>query len=112
VNDSDKIELIKKLGGWERLVVFSGVLLTVPMFALLGVAVYSVATGRPDAPMAVLLSIISLLVLWAIIWGMLWIVSGFRAGGEIETSSDLRVKLEELRRDNERLKKQLTELKK
>ena len=112
MNDTDKIDVIKKLGGWERLVVFSGVLLTVPLFALLGVAVYSVMTGRTDAPMAVLLSIISLLVLWAIVWGMLWIVTGFRTGGELETNTDLRVKLEELRQENERLKKQLAEIRK
>jgi hypothetical protein len=110
MNDLEKINAVKKLGGWERMVIFSGVLLTVPLFALLGTAIYALVADRPDAHMGVLLSIVSLLVLWAIVWGMLWIVSGFREGGGnnlVDTSAN---ELEALRQENERLRRQLAEL--
>jgi len=109
MNDSDKITAVKKLGGWERLVIFSGVVLTVPLFALLGTAIYALVTDRADALMGVLLSVIALLVLWAVIWGMLWIVSGVREGSFNNQNGDLATKLEALRAENESLKKQLAD---
>jgi len=78
VNELDKVNVIKKLGGWERLVIFSGVILSVPLFTLLGTAVYALVTDRPDAHMGIWLTIISILVLWAIVWGTLWIVSAIK----------------------------------
>ena len=110
MNESEKLNIVKKLGGWERMVIFSGVLLTVPLFALLGTAIYSLATDRPEAHMGVLLSIISLLVLWAIVWGMLWIVTGFRNGEFDDLKENSSNILAELKEENERLKKQLAEL--
>ena len=110
MSDSDKIDVIRKLGGWERLVIFSGVILTVPLFALLGTAIYALASDRADAHMGVLLSIVCLLVLWAIVWGMLWIVSGFRDGGYLDNNGNLAGKLKELQNENERLRKQLADL--
>ena len=103
MNDSGNHTIVKKLGGWERLIIFSGVILTVPLFALFGTAIYSVVTDRSDALMGVLLSIIAILILWAVIWGMLWIVSGIREGN-FNNNGDTAA--------NERLKKQIAELKK
>ena len=111
MNDSDKVTVVKKLGGWERLIIFSGVILTVPLFALLGTAFYSVITDRSDALMGVLLSLIAILILWAVIWGMLWIVSGIREGTFYNNNGSLEEKLETLQVENENLKKQLAELK-
>ena len=111
MNESEQVNVVKKLGGWERMVIFSGVLLTVPLFALLGTAVYSLATDRTDAHMGVLLSIISLLVLWAIVWGMLWIVTAFKEkGGEINGAAAPEDALAKLQQENARLKQQLAEL--
>lgn len=110
MNELEKISIIKKLGGWERLVVFSGVILTVPLFALLGTAVYAITADRPAAYMGVLLSIISLLVLWAIVWGALWIVSGFRENGFDDLQITSASELEKLQKENERLKQQVAEL--
>lgn len=111
MNDSDKTNVLKKLGGWERLVIFSGVVLTVPLFALLGTAIYALVTDRSDALMGVLLSVIAILVLWAIVWGVLWIVSGVRDGSINDLAgNNLSGKLEELQRENERLRQQLDEL--
>lgn len=110
MSEADKIEVIRKLGGWERLVIFSGVILTVPLFALLGTAIYSVAMDRPDAHLGVMLSVVCLLVLWAIVWGILWIVSGFREGGYLDNNGNLAGKLEELKSENDRLRKQLADL--
>ena len=107
MNEMDKMNVIKRLGGWERMVVFSGVILTVPLFALLGTAIYSAMADRPDAHLGILLSVICLLVLWAIVWGALWIVSGFKNNGEM--SIEL-TRLEELEQENERLKKLLAEM--
>ena len=111
MNDSAKINVVKKLGGWERLIIFSGVILTVPLFALLGTAIYAVITDRSDALMGVLLSLIAILILWAFIWGMLWIVSGIREGSFNNSTGEQSAKLEALMRENESLKKQLEELK-
>lgn len=110
MSDSETITAVKKLGGWERLVIFSGVVLTVPLFALLGTAIYAVMTDRTDAVMGVFLSIIAILILWAVIWGMLWIVSGIREGHFNNGNGDTAATLEELRAENERLKKQIAEL--
>ena len=111
MNDSEKINVVKKLGGWERLIIFSGVILTVPLFALLGTAIYAVITDRSDALMGVLLSLIAILILWAFIWGMLWIVSGIREGHFNNGNADIAAKLTALQSENESLKKQLDELK-
>ena len=111
MNESEQVNVVKKLGGWERMVIFSGVILSVPLITLLGTAILALITERPDAHLGVLLTIVSILVLWAIVWGLLWIVSGFRDVGfnnQQDTASD---KLEELQQENERLKKQLAELK-
>lgn len=110
MNDSGNHTVVNKLGGWERLIIFSGVILTVPLFALFGTAIYSVVTDRADALMGVLLSIIAILILWAVIWGMLWIVSGIREGHFNNGNGDLSAKLEVLQRENEDLKKQIAEL--
>ena len=110
MSESEKIAAVKKLGGWERLVVFSGVILTVPLFGLLGTAVYAVITDRSDALLGVLLSITAILILWAIIWGMLWIVSGIREGSFNNNNGELSAKAEALLRENESLKKQIAEL--
>lgn len=114
MNDSDKIKVVKKLGGWERLVIFSGVVLTVPLFALLGTAIYALVTERSDALMGVMLSVIAILVLWAIVWAALWIVSGVRDGSlnDLLGNNNSSGKLEELQRENERLRQQVEELKK
>ena len=58
---------IKKLGDWNTLVIFIGVIITVPMFALLGTAIYAVMVDRPGAYVGVLVTIIIILVFWAII---------------------------------------------
>ena len=109
MQDSDKLKLIERLGGWERLVVFSGVILTVPLFALLATGIYAVAVDRPSAGVGVFLTIICLLVLWAIVWGLLWIITGFRAGGFPLAASE--ISHEELLAENARLKEELAELK-
>ena len=112
MNDSGNLTVVKKLGGWERLIIFSGVILTVPLFALFGTAIYAVVTDRSDALMGVLLSIIAILILWAFIWGMLWIVSGIREGSFNNQNGDLAARLEALQNENESLKKQIAGLKK
>ena len=113
MNESEKINVVKKLGGWERMVIFSGVILSVPLFTLLGTAVYALVTDRPDAHLGVWLTIISILVLWAIVWGTLWIVSAIREeNGEENGSLDSSAAdmLETLQAENAQLKQQLAEL--
>ena len=110
MSDSETITKVKQLSGWERLVIFSGVVLTVPLFGLLGTAIYAVMTDRTDAMIGVLLSVMAILILWAIIWGMLWIVSGIREGQFNNDNGDTAAKLAELQAENERLKQQLTDL--
>lgn len=106
----DKSKLIERFGGWERLVVFSGVILTVPLFALLATGIYAVVVDRPSASVGVFLTVICLLVLWAIVWGLLWIIAGFRAGGIDEIKNNAQGPIDELRKENERLKRELAEL--
>lgn len=106
MNDSDKQKnMINKLGGWERLVIFCGVIMTVPIFALLATAFFALSHEREGAFMGIVLSIICLLVLWALVWGALWIITGFRAGGLIPGNSESDI--ETLKQENERLRKLL-----
>jgi len=108
VTDTQNTTLVNKFGGWERLVVFSGVVMTVPIFALLGTAFYALSHEREGAVMGIVLSIISLLVLWALVWGALWIVTGFRSGTFVPPLTSA-AELNELRRENTMLKELLAE---
>ena len=111
MNDTDKRDLVNKYGGWERLVIFCGVIMTVPIFALLGTAFYAISHEREGAVMGVVISIIAVLVLWALVWGALWIISGFRSGALVPPTPTQSV-LNELREENAHLRQQLNELSK
>lgn len=102
MDNSDKIKPIYKMGGWERLVIFGGVVLTVPLATLFFTAIYSLLVNRPAAESGILISIICILVLWAVVWIMLWIVSGFREQGRPPLTSQ--GEIEELLRENAHLK--------
>jgi uncharacterized membrane protein len=108
VNDLNKMNAIKKLGDLEMLAVFIGIIITVPMLALLGSAIYAVMVDRSGGYMGILLTIILMLVFWAIIWGGIWMVSVLRANNIMQSNSVSR--LDELERENERLQKLVTEL--
>lgn len=108
VNDSNKINETKKLGDWEIVTIFTGIIMTIPMLALLGSAIYAVIIDRPGAYAGILLTIIIMLVFWAIIWGGIWIVYSLRAKKIMQ--SNPASKLAELERENERLRKLVTEL--
>lgn len=108
MNDTEKTNLVNKFGGWERLVIFCGVIMTVPIFALLGTAFYAISHEREGAVMGVVLSVICLLVLWALVWGALWIITGFRSGAIVPPLSSAS-ELNELRRENARLKQMLAD---
>ncbi len=108
MNTLNEIKLTKKLGDWQTMAVFTGVIITVPMLALLGSAIYAVIDGRPGAYVGILLTIIILLVFWAIIWGGIWMVSGLRANNIVQ--SNFVDRLDELEQENERLQKLVTEL--
>ncbi len=108
MNDLNKMNAIKKLGDLEMLAVFIGIIITVPMLALLGSAIYAVMVDRSGGYMGILLTIIIMLVFWAIIWGGIWMVSVLRANNIMQSNSVSR--LDELERENERLQKLVTEL--
>ena len=82
--------------------------MTVPIFALLGTALYAISHEREGAFMGVILSVMALLVLWALVWGALWIVTGFRSGSFVPPLSSA-AELTELRRENAMLKELLAE---
>ena len=102
--DSNKIKPAKKLVDWEIMAIFIGIIITVPMLALLGSAVYAVFIDRPGAYMGILLTIIIMLIFWAIIWMGIGLFSGLNVK-DVSVS-----KLDELERENERLQKLVTEL--
>ena len=102
--DSNNIKATKKLVDWEILAIFIGIIITVPMLALLGSAIYAVIDDRPGGYMGILLAIIIMLGFWAIIWLGIGMFTGFNA--KIDSVS----KLDELERENERLRKLVTEL--
>jgi len=108
VNDSNKINAPKKLGDWGMMAVIIGIIITVPMVALLGSAIFAVIDNRPGAYVGILLIVIIMLIFWAIIWGGIWIFSGLRANNITRSNSVSR--LAELERENERLQKLVTEL--
>ena len=108
MDDLNKINATKKLGNWEILTVFTGIIITVPMLALLGSAIYAAMVNRPGAYVGILLTIIIMLVFWAIIWGGIWVVYSIRAN--ITMQSNTVSKFDELERENERLRKLVTEL--
>ena len=102
MDNSDKMKNIYQMGGWERLVIFGGVILTVPLAALFFTAVYSLLVDRPAAESGIMISIICILALWAVVWIMLWIVAGFREHGRPPLTSQGTI--EELLQENARLK--------
>jgi hypothetical protein len=107
VDTSDKKQMVYRFGGWERLVIFSGVVLTVPLVTLFAAAVYALIVDRPHAIAGILLSFILVILLWAMIWGVLWIVSGYTANGRPPLTKQ--AEHEELLRENARLKALLEE---
>lgn len=108
MDDSNKMNALKKFGGWGRLVVFTGVIITIPLFVFLGAAIYGFMMDRPGAYEGVLWTIIIILVFWAITWVGLWMVSD--TGNKNIMQSDLVNRLNELERENARLQKLVTEL--
>jgi uncharacterized membrane protein len=108
MNALNKKNVPRTLGDWERVAVFVGIIITVPMLALLGSAIYSALLDRPGAFVGILLSIIIMLIFWAIIWGGIWMFSVFRARNNTQANSARR--LEDLERENERLQKLVTQL--
>jgi len=108
VNDSNKMNALKKFGGWGRMVIFTGVIITIPLFVLLGAAIYGFIMDRPGAFAGILWTLIIILVFWAITWVGLWMVSD--TGNQNIMQSDLVNRLNELARENERLQKLVTEL--
>jgi len=61
----------KKLGGWERLVIFLGIIFTILTIA------FGFAIGSEGLE-AVALTLIVLVIIWVIGSGLLWIIKGFR----------------------------------
>jgi hypothetical protein len=110
MNDSNKINATKKLVEWEILAIFIGIIMTVPMLALLGSAIYAVVDDRPGAYVGILLIIIIMLFFWAIIWVGIGMFSGLSAKNIFQSISVSR--LDELEQENERLQKLVTELSK
>ena len=108
MTDSNKINAPIKLGDWEIMAVYTGIIITVPMLALLGSAIYAAMTDRPGAYVGILLTIIIMLVFWAIVWGGILIVAGLKAKNVRQSNSVS--KIDELERENERLRKLVTEL--
>ena len=79
VSDLNKINATKKPVDWEILAIFIGIIMTVPMLALLGSAIYAIVDDRPGAYVGILLTIIIMLVFWAIIWMGIGMFSGLSA---------------------------------
>ena len=110
MSDLNKINATKKPVDWEILAIFIGIIMTVPMLALLGSAIYAIVDDRPGAYVGILLTIIIMLVFWAIIWMGIGMFSGLSAKNIIQ--SNFVSRLDELERENERLQKLVTELSK
>jgi uncharacterized membrane protein len=108
VIDSNKIKPTKKLVDWEILAIFIGIIITVPMLALLGSAIYAIFLDRPGAFMGILLTILIMLIFWAIIWMGIGMFSGLSLKKVIRSISVSR--LDDLEQENERLQKLVNEL--
>jgi len=65
----------KKLGGWERLVIFLGIILTIPAIVVMGIG----EGIMDDQPEALAVTLIVVVIIWAIVGGLLWIIKGFRS---------------------------------
>jgi len=61
----------KKLGGWERLVIFFGIVFTIPPI------VFGSVIAHKDLE-ALAIALIGVVIIWAIVGGLLWIIKGFR----------------------------------
>lgn len=98
--------MAKKLVDTRMLAIIIGVIITVTMLASLGSASYAVIDNKPGATyMAILLIIIIMLLFWAFIW---WIVGNIEAKNIIQRNHI--DKIYNLERENEQLRKLLTEL--
>lgn len=102
---------LNRFEAWGWLIIISGVVMTAVLFGLIGVAVFAIIEDRPVAYVSVIVIIISLLALWAITWGALWLVSGMRRESfALPGEPSLADRLEELQQENERLRKRLAQL--
>ena len=57
----------KKLGGWERLVIFFGIVFTIPIIIFGFVIAH-------ESLEEVALTLLVLVIIWAIVGGLLWII--------------------------------------
>ena len=110
MNDTNKNNSTKKPVDWEMMAIFIGIIITVPMLALLGSAIYAVVDDRSGGYMNILLTIIIMLFFWAVIWVGIGMFSGLSAKNIFQ--SHFVSKLDELERENERLQKLVTDLSK
>jgi len=110
MNDSNKNNATKKPVDWEMMAIFIGIIITVPMLALLGSAISAVVENRPGGYVGILLTIIIMLLFWAVIWVGIGMFSGLSAKNIFQ--SHFVSKLNELEQENERLQKLITELSK
>jgi len=97
-----------KFEAWGWLVIISGVVMTAVLFGLIGVAIFAIIEDRPVAYFSVIVITISLLALWAITWGALWLISGVRkASLALPGEPSVADRLAELLEENDRLRRQL-----
>lgn len=85
---------------WEPFIVFSGVIVSIPVLAFLATGVANLfTTDREGLDIGILLAIIALAVIWLAVMGALWILSGDRTG----TPAALDDQISELQEENRRL---------
>lgn len=109
VNDTEKKNLANKYGGWERLVIFIGVILTVIIFTFMATAIVGLFQGREGQGLGIALSVIVTLILWVLVWGALWVITGFRSGTLVPQTAT-KSELDEVIQENARLRQQLEKL--
>ncbi len=68
----------KKLGGWERLVILLGILVSLPVVGFLGLGIYSIATGLTDSYLSILWPVVGFAFIWSNIGALLWVIDGFK----------------------------------
>ena len=96
---------------WARLIVFLGVIVCAIIIVFIVIAFFAILHERPGATLSLILLAVCLLGFSAIVWGALWIVSGKREVSiATQGVSTTDTRIDELIRENERLKQQLAEL--
>lgn len=95
----------QKRSAWSGFIIMAGVIFSVPLVAFFATGVYNLfTTNREGLELGIMLSVITLAIVWLTVFGFLWLTSGPSSQISPDASRDLDNQLAELHEENEQLR--------